>query len=578
MPVLWFAMQPIKNYLLAIVAFLFVPACLAQTPNAGMSSAIGVQKSCQMRTAPLSLGDIAFSHDDYNKAIELYRIEGNAPGPEGERARAAMIRSFLRANKIKDAEDEAKAWVAAAPDDPWSGIAMGEVQMRQGYLTDGAKSLQEAERRDPCIPQVHVDIAHFYRLNSMDAAAKQHLDMAHSLDPGDDDIESRWIQMQPRKAQLAELTKYLDQSRRSFPITERKSLERWKARLTQSPAAPCRLANTVQSTTIPYRALQNGPNAPISWGLNVSFDGNERRLQIDTGAEGLTLTKAAAAALHLVPEANYKVGGIGDEGAVDTYVAKVQSIKIGSLEFQNCDVQVLNSDTVQEVGGDGLMHSVQRLGGKDGLIGGDVFKSFLLTLDFPGHVLKLDPLPVIPGVATTQNGPSLDTGAAATTEDVPPQNRYVDSSMKDWTKVYGVGRDLIVPVHLNNGPVRLFLVDTGAGMDLISPDAAREVAHVSSASVDIYGISGRVNKTYTMGALDISFAGLRQHTQDMTAIDTGFISQATGLDISGFLGAPTLHQLTLRIDYRDKLVGFSYDPKRIVHCVETETGNLGECF
>ena len=135
-----------------------------------------------------------------------------------------MIRSFLLANKIKDAEDEAKAWVAAAPDDPWSGIAMGEVQMRQGYLTDGAKSLQEAERRDPCIPQVHVDIAHYYRLNSMNAAAKQHLDMAHSLDPGDDDIVSRWIQMQPRKAQLAELTQYLDRAT-FLSETERKSLE-----------------------------------------------------------------------------------------------------------------------------------------------------------------------------------------------------------------------------------------------------------------------------------------------------------------------------------------------------------------
>ena len=151
--------------------------------------------------------------------------------------------------------------------------------------------------------------------------------------------------------------------------------------------------------------------------------------------------------------------------------------------------------------------------------------------------------------------------------------------MKDWTKVYGVGSDLIIPVHLNNGPLRLFLVDTGAGTDLISPDAAREVAHVSSSSnVDIYGISGRVNKTYTTGALDISFAGLRQHTQDMTAIDTSGISRATGVDISGFLGAPTLHQLTLHIDYRDKLVDFSYDPKRIVHCVQTETGNVGECF
>jgi hypothetical protein len=37
------------------------------------------------------------------------------------------------------------------------------------------------------------------------------------------------------------------------------------------------------------------------------------------------------------------------------------------------------------------------------------------------------------------------------------------------------------------------------------------------------------------------------------------------MEISGFLGANTLNQMTIHIDYRDGLVKFEYDPKRGYH-------------
>jgi hypothetical protein len=54
----------------------------------------------------------------------------------------------------------------------------------------------------------------------------------------------------------------------------------------------------------------------------------------------------------------------------------------------------------------------------------------------------------------------------------------------------------------------------------------------------------------------------------MTAVDTTTIGNSDGVEISGFLGAPTLHQLTLSIDYRDNLVKFTYDPSRIRRCIK----------
>ena len=328
---------------------------------------------------------------------------------------------------------------------------------------------------------------------------------------------------------------------------------------------------SVEKTTIPYRVIQDGPSAPVYWGLDVSFNGKNRRLEIDTGAHGLVLTRSAATALHLVPATHDKTWGIGDEGKVDSYIANVASIKIGGLEFQNCDVDVLGKN----------LTSMQA---QDGLIGGDVFSNFLLTLDFPGKSLKLDPLPPLPGVTASTETLTLATGADATTQtlDAAPRDRYIDPSMKDWTKIFRSGHDLIIPVQLNDGPWRLFIIDTGSSLNLISNEAAREVAKVSSgSSIQLYGLSGEVKKLYTTGPLTLVFGKMRQAASGMTAMDTGYLGEETGVEIAGFLGAPTLHQLTVKIDYRDDLVDFSFDPKRIQRCGSSmnATGSImADCY
>ena len=50
--------------------------------------------------------------------------------------------------------------------------------------------------------------------------------------------------------------------------------------------------------------------------------------------------------------------------------------------------------------------------------------------------------------------------------------------------------------------------------------------------------------------------------QDLVAFDLTRISDDVGTEISGALGFTTLIFIDMRIDYRDGLVDFSYDPKR----------------
>ena len=517
--------------------------------------------TCSVRKTPMSAGDIAMAHGDYAKAETLY-VDESKSGPDADRAHAALIRAQLRQSKIVDAEQDAVAWSSAQPKNAWARIALGEVQWREAKTEDAVESIYAVRTADFCNPQSHADLAIVYRMGGLYASAERELAMARKLDPVDDDIESQWMRLQPRAVQLAELTSYL--TRATFlSDDERKSLTRWKDRLSEPPAAGCHLVTNVTSGSIPFHAMQDGPRAPTFWGLEVSFNGKVRSLEIDTGASGLILTKSAARALHLEPEQQFKAGGIGDDGDVDSFVAKVSSIKIGPLEFQDCDVQVLGKNPT------GLQ-------AEDGLIGGDVFSHFIFTLDFPGHTVKLDPLPVRPSDTQGSNTLSLDTGVAVNSDQL--HDAYHDPSMKDWDRVWRSGHDLIMNVRLNKtGPLKLFIVDTGSQEDLISPDAAREVGKVSKGSwVTLQGISGEVKKTWTTGPMTLYFSNLAAPNEGLLSIDTTRMGKDAGIEISGFLGAPTLHQLTMSIDYRDNLIHFTYDPKRLQHCFAGIT--RGDCY
>jgi len=132
----------------------------------------------------------------------------------------------------------------------------------------------------------------------------------------------------------------------------------------------------------------------------------------------------------------------------------------------------------------------------------------------------------------------------------------------DTLVAYRDGPHLLLPVQLNDTEPRLFILDTGAWTTLISSEAAREVTKISEDyNVKIGGISGNVKDVYSAEKVTFHFAGLAQEGEGVFAIDSSKISDDLGMEISGFLGAATLGQLTTHIDYRDGLVKFDYNPK-----------------
>jgi hypothetical protein len=217
--------------------------------------------------------------------------------------------------------------------------------------------------------------------------------------------------------------------------------------------------------------------------------------------------------------------------------------------------------------------------GEDGLIGTDIFENFLVNLDFPKEKLRLSELPKRSGEAESElalnnmndQQDDSDSGEQSTenkpTEAKPtglsgPQDRYVAPEMRSYTTVYRFGHDLLVPTHIGNVPSKLFLVDTGALMNSISPSAAREITKVHEDNdMIVKGISGRVDKVYSGSKAVLQFGHIRQENQEMTAFDTKPLSDSAGIEISGFLGFVTLRMLDIKIDYRDALINFEIDPR-----------------
>jgi hypothetical protein len=160
----------------------------------------------------------------------------------------------------------------------------------------------------------------------------------------------------------------------------------------------------------------------------------------------------------------------------------------------------------------------------------------------------------------------LDTAGADTESQATPQNRYVAPEMADWTRVFRSGHLLIFPTQLNNGPVRLFAMDTGASNEgLVSIAAAKEVTGVGSSDYIIHGVSGTVNDVRSADALTITFGGVREHLQNVPAVDLSAMGRDAGVEISGLIGFFTLRELVLTIDYRDSLVHVVYDPNHGYH-------------
>jgi predicted aspartyl protease/Tfp pilus assembly protein PilF len=492
-------------------------------------------------------------------------------------AQAGLVRAYLRDNQVDAAFELAKTSLAAQPNSAPLLAAMGAVQYRRGEIPDAETSLLSAKKIDPDMVQSYLVLARLYRTALLFRRAYDQVKRAHEIAPQDPEVQRAWLGMLPRRDRLKALEAYLA-SPHPDNTDENASLIAWleylKATVDQ-PVHSCKLTNNIENTETQMQILLRDTKHVAGYGLLVKINDRNQRLLLDTGASGILINRRAAekAGLKRISEVQFK--GIGDKGQRDAYFAVADQVRIGDLEFKDCVVTV----SEKSMGLD-----------EDGLIGADVFSSYVVDIDIPADMLRLSPLPKRPEdsaakaslaseadsnpdpddqaesakAPSPQEKPGPDKSPAPAASPRLPKDRYIAPEMAKWARIYRIGHDLLVPTHVNESKTMLFILDTGAFSNMMSTKAARTVTKVSSdETMKIKGLSGEVNKTYSADKATLQFGNIRQPNQDIVSIDLSGLSKSLGVEVSGFLGFSTFRQLEMKIDYRDGLVEFIYDPSKL---------------
>jgi len=516
--------------------------------------------SCAVDNTAPNEADKALLDRRYQDAERLYG-EMLAKSPGLDTAEAGVVRALVGEEKLADALALATKDNADRAKDPVLLDALGDVRFRRGEVDEAANAWNQAMRLDRCYAYTHYEVYRFLSLSGMYATAQRQLDLAHTLWPANREIEQLWFHSHA-KPQTAEQTLAWLKQRAGDPSLsdeDKQGIQMAIKGLESREKGDCEPVAAVTEAKLPMVPISEGaawsPQDIYAAGLDLQINGKRRRLEIDTGASGLLLSRSAAKSLGLAPELEFKEGGIGDKGSAAAFVAHVDDIRIGPMEFRNCVVRVLEENR-------------DAMGDIDGLIGPDVFRDYLVTLDIPGREVRIGPLPARPGDAPGKP-PSLVTSDSDDMEQSDAdraRDRYIAPEMKDWDKVFRSGHFLIFPTWIGNAPVKLFVMDTGAAQTTITPAAAREVTHVSSDDdATVSGLSGQVKTVMAANAVTITFGGVRQQTLGMRSYDSRMFTEAAGAEISGLIGFPTLRELVISIDYRDNLVHVVYDPKKGYH-------------
>ncbi|MES2391405.1 MAG: retroviral-like aspartic protease family protein [Acidobacteriota bacterium] len=518
-------MFPTCPRLLLFTLALLPVTSVAQTPSAAKAAT----RSCTVDHTEPTSGERALASRNYGAALTFYQA-ALAADPTSDEAHLGLVRALAGQDKTADALADAASNLTQHPSSALAEVASAEAAYRKADFESMRLHAISALKLNPCEARAVAVEARFFTLIAHFATAARLLAQAHQLRPGDELIRRAWINSLPPSHRLDEISQYLANAK-TISDNDRRLLTLEQTHLTASHPGECRIVSNPGSTKIPFIPIFGDNMHPVAYGLEVAFDGKKRRMEIDSGASGITLSPEAAKRLGLTPELHGRIGGIGDEGAVGSFTTHVASIQIGNVQLADCMVEVLQKSRLDI----------------DGLIGPDVFGRWLATLDFPDRELDLKPLPPLPPSPTND-------------DETLPHDAIVPPHMEDWLHFARIGHNILIPTSVNNGPIHYMIVDTGAADTIFSLRYAKEAGKVGSdEDREFKGLSGKVAQNYTTGMVRMQFGNFAIPPYSYPAFNIDNASHGTGVEVSGFIGLPTLSLLAITIDYRDNLMQLKYD-------------------
>jgi tetratricopeptide (TPR) repeat protein len=486
---------------------------------------------------PATDADKAMMAGDYAKAEDLYKAEVAKQPGDGD-SELGLIHALLREQRVDSAAVEVASALKAWPKSAALVTARGEVEYRKGELWNVEPTVVASYKLDPCNGRTRLLFARVLEASARYATAKQQYTLAHEFDPENPEIKLAWIQTLPAAQRAAELEAFLASPNGTDAMEQgalKAELNRLKL-IKDQPGHECKLVSGGPTGEIPFIRLAGWGGRTRAYGIEVGLNGAPTRLQIDTRGQGLTVYRAAAehAGLKRIGEED-KNAAAGPMGKPN-YTVLADLVKVGGLEFKDCEVNVIDGSGPFDDGA--------------GFIGMDVFSKFMVTVDFPMRTLGVGPLAARPGAPA----PTAQLVTIAADWDPvagSPEDRYIAPELKDYTQVYRVGHDTLLPTALSSDNIKLFVPDDAQGTTGISAAAASEVTKISVEAGMKYA-----------DLVSFNFAHVGQKLANVPITDTSMASKMDGTEVAGFLGNNMLTQFTLHIDYRDGLLKADYVPGR----------------
>ena len=434
-----------------------------------------------------------FRQADFRGAAAAFRkiIDGK---PSAE-AYAGLVRSLLKADDVKAAEESSQKALAGFPESAIIHAERGDVDYRRGLIPQAEDEYRTALKLDEKCARAWLGQGKVDAVYTRHSKAKAAIAKAHELDPEDSDAFYEWAIRLAYPENVAALERHLAEFHND-PEAERHEREYKnfvKALAGRKTWIPAR---AVERTDLKMEGLTVGARMVLrGFGLRVRL--NDRAtvtLLVDTGSSGITITRKLAEKIGAGKLSEQAIEGVGKSGAAVGYKAWVDKVVIGDLEFHDCFIQATPRE-IAEV---------------DGIIGLDVFSQYLITLDMPARKLRLEPMP------------------ARSNEGEPGQ-------AEAFTQTFALGHFLLLPAEVGKKATGLFVIDSGSNANTISPELARSMPEMRAFNSPMSGASGVVNSAFIADDATLRFAKVSRNDR-ISTVDLHSVSKDLGIEISGQIG------------------------------------------
>jgi tetratricopeptide (TPR) repeat protein len=462
----------------------------------------------------------------FDRAAEIYSKLVSSD-PSWPPVHYGLVRALLGAHRATEAYKAAEAAKKAVPDTVASETASGMAAYRRGEIAESERHFRRALQLDSQDAGALLGLGQVVSLVSKFATARNLYQAAYRTAPDDPDCILKGLAYQQEGA---EHVAALERALAIYDPTTREAHE-LRAHIASDKAAggrKVRLISPYEHYDIKLSSLMSN-DVKIKLGVEIAVEINQKKfsLKLDTGASGISISPKSArkAGLEGLGEETSEARGVGDKHPADRYSLIAREVRIGKLIFADVPISA---------------YSPASTTGADGLIGSDVFERFLVAIDFVHDRMSLDPFAQ------------------------PPPDRKLDSSSAldpGFTRALRLGNHLTLLTSVNGNLDHLFLIDSGASLNLIDTAVATETTKTYADSLTkLQGIQGAVNKVSRARTVKLAFAGFRQENPDLIAFDMSKISDEMSVRLSGVLGMPVLGQMKLTINYQEGAVRLDYKP------------------